>query len=114
MEEQKKNGILKNFIEIICNREKIYLNTNCIVYIERVNRQVQIVCENERYMIYDSLNNIGEKLPSEFIRCHIGYIVNSKFINSIGNKSIKIYNGEEISLGRAYKTQITEFLRQKE
>lgn len=114
METQKKNTLLKDFIEIICNREKIYLNTNCIVYIERVNRQVQIVCENEIYMIYDSLNNIGEKLPSEFIRCHIGYIVNSKFINSIGNKSIKIYNGEEISLGRAYKTQITEFLRQKE
>ena len=109
----QKNTILKDFIEIICNRETIYLNTNCIVYIERVNRKVQIVCENERYLIYDSLNNIEEKLPSDFIRCHIGYIVNSRFINSIGNKSIKIYNGEEISLGRAYKSKISAMLNQE-
>ena len=108
-EQKEKEG--NKFVPIVCNREKIYLNVNNIKYIERVSRKIRIVCEKGCFMINESLNIIGERLPEYFVRCHTGYIVNTKYINCLKNKNIVIKGGEEISLGRAYKSKVKDFIK---
>lgn len=98
-----KNKNKKGFMDVICEREKVFINLHEVLYIERNTRKVRIVAEDVEYMTYESLNSLIGRLPDNFIRCHTGYIVNMNYVKSIHTNYLVLKNDMKISIGRAYK-----------
>lgn len=93
----------KNFIEIVCAKEKVLINLNEVMHIERDTRKIRIVCTDVEYTTYESLNSLLERLPENFIRCHTGYIVNMDYVVSIHTNYLAMKDDRKISIGRTYK-----------
>lgn len=105
---QQSNYQMKaNFLEIICAKEKVLINLNEILYIERDSRKIRFVTNGAEYTTYDSLASLLSRLPENFIRCHTGYIVNINYVVSIHSNYLIMHNDQKISIGRTYKDAIT-------
>lgn len=94
-----------NFFEIICAKEKVLINLNEILYIERDSRKIRFVTNGAEYTTYDSLASLLSRLPENFIRCHTGYIVNINYVVSIHSNYLIMHNDQKISIGRTYKNR---------
>lgn len=94
------------FIEIICDNEHVFLNVQKIQYIERVARKIKIVSGTEEYFIYESLASVLKRLPSNFVRCHTGYIVNMNYVDSMHPNYLVMKDDCKISIGRTYKHSV--------
>lgn len=107
MKEAKKqknqSGIGKKFIEIVSGKEKVFLNLDEVMHIERDARKIRIICKEVEYTTYESLNSLMQRLPENFKRCHTGYIVNLDYVVSVHSHYLLMKNDEKISIGRTYK-----------
>lgn len=95
------------FIEIVCEKEKVLINLNEVMYIERDARKVRFVTKGCEYASYISLASLIKRLPDNFVRCHTGYIVNMDYVVSIHSNYLVINDGYKISIGRTYKSAVT-------
>lgn len=96
-----------NFFEIVCAKEKILINLNEVLYIERDARKIRFVTRGAEYTTYDSLASLLSRLPENFIRCHTGYIVNMDYVVSIHSNYLVMNDNKKISIGRTYKGEIS-------
>jgi len=73
-----------------------------VMYIEsRMNTSVFITI-NDEYYLRKTLNELCAILPSSFVRCHKGYIVNLLHATKTRTKYCQISNGKTLSVGRTY------------
>ena len=56
------------FIEIVCEKEKVLINLNEVMYIERDARKVRFVTKGSEYASYISLASLIKRLPDNFVR----------------------------------------------
>lgn len=77
----------------------MHISADRILYIEAFGRKTQIHLSDKT--VIDSNMSIGqfEKLCG-FIHCHRSYIVNLRYVRSIGKTEIQLDNGENIPLSR--------------
>lgn len=77
--------------------------SNDIIFIESIPNTHKLVIHfrkfpgmYDKFVIYESLNSLEEKLGNKFVRCHKSYIINRHHIKSINKKlrSIEMSNGE--------------------
>lgn len=84
--------------------ESKVLHLQDIIMITRNNRRLEIICKNHlSYQLWRSLDEMQERLPFQFFRCHKGFIINVNYIRGIqpfGQKTSQIFfNGcEETAL----------------
>lgn len=83
----KKEG---QFLSLRCNRRMITLPVSDILYIEREQRHCNIITESQRYSTNVALHKLLELLPSSFVRCHTGYIVNLHYVGELNRNYILI------------------------
>ncbi len=95
-----------NIIRVVSNRQRVDVNIDKILYIERKDRKIELVCKNHTYPVNDSLENLSRMLPESYIRCHTGYIVNLENVSAIHSKYILMDNGETVPIGRTYKNNL--------
>lgn len=90
-------------------RSTSFLNPNEIIYIEKEKNYVVFNLTNNRYR---ERSNIDEKLTDlsnyGFIRTHIGYIVNLKYILKLEGNSVILNNGSVIPVSKSYKQTVKE------
>jgi two-component system, LytTR family, response regulator len=79
---------------------------NDIEYAEANADYVNIVTNNEKYVVHSSMKNIEAKFPSnKFVRAHRSFIVNIEKANTIEENTL--YLGDKgIPIGRLYKEQL--------
>ena len=67
-------------------------------------------CAPERASFYDTLDNLEQKLDSDFVRCHRSFIIAKSRIKKVmlSKNLILLDNGYEIPLSRSYKSAIKE------
>jgi two-component system, LytTR family, response regulator len=77
-----------------------------IEYAEANADYVNIVTNNEKYVVHSSMKNIETKFPSnKFVRAHRSFIVNIEKANTIEENTL--YLGDKgIPIGRLYKEQL--------
>lgn len=70
---------------LIKGKEQIsFVETETILFVERVESSTRIVTDTEEYKTSVSLTDLEQKLPSErFMRCHKSYIINVNKITRI-------------------------------
>lgn len=85
-------------------RSTLFLNPDEIIYIEKEKNYVVFNLTNNKYR---ERSNIAEKLNDlrnyDFIRTHIGYIVNLKYISKLEGNSVILNNGGMIPVSKSYK-----------
>jgi len=97
------------YLIIKTDKKYVKLNYNDIIYIEGLKDYVKIHTEKERYLALVNLKNIELQLPSDiFIRVHRSFIVSMNKIKEIEGNTIKMFNGQEISIGKEYKDTFFE------
>ena len=74
-----------------------------IRYITRRGRRLVIVADEERET-YMNIRDILQELPSNFVRCHSGFIVNLDYADSVGGGNVTLKNGEKLPIGRQFKS----------
>ena len=84
-----------------------------ILYVEALNKMLNIRLETVEYSVYGSLEQYEKKLPTTFLRCHRGVIVNTRFIDKVrfSENYIRLKNGEQIPLSRTYKQNFKEMMK---
>lgn len=112
-----------NKIEPTVNEEDIFIRADRkfiriffkdIKYIKGMKDYVQIITEKEKYMTAMNIKTTNEQLPdNQFVRINKSYIINSDYIDSIGQDFVMV-SGDEIPLGRTYKESfIKRFVKGK-
>lgn len=79
-----------------------------ILYFEAREKRVFLNTASREYAFYDTLENLTAMLPAEFMRCHKGFIVNTKAIRrvALSKNEIELSHQRIIPLSRSYKADI--------
>ena len=122
--ENEMYNVLMDFIEKIIdeNEDGIWIDTcrgkikalfSNILYFEAYNKLLKVRLDAVEYSMYGSLEQYLKRLPSCFVRCHRGVIVNTRYIEKIrfSENYILLKNGEHISLSRTYKKNFKEMIK---
>lgn len=86
----------------------VCIRQNDIVYVERRERIIVVHTEKKEYQCYLSLSKILKQLSECFLRCHGGYVINYNYIEVVMRDSVRLTTGEEIPVGRTYRTTFHE------
>ena len=109
----------KEEIMVTKGQEIIRIPIKDVNFVEASGNYLNIRTDKEEIKIRETMTGIEQELKSKgFIRCHKGYLVNSKYITKLGNGQLDVeYNGftSDIPVGRSYekdvKRSILELLR---
>lgn len=96
---------------ILADRDgKVRLYCRDILYFEARAKKIYAALATEEYGFYDSMENLKERLPSYFIRCHRGYMVNLYHLKRYQSTAgICVLSTEaEIPVSRSYRQDMKE------
>lgn len=96
---------------ILADRDgKVRLNCRDILYFEARAKKIYAALDTEEYGFYDSMENLKERLPSYFIRCHRSYMVNLRHLKRYQSTAgICVLSTEaEIPVSRSYRQEMKE------
>lgn len=93
------------------NARKIWLKD--IVYIEAMGRTVKIQCIQDMVETYEQIGILEDKLKEkDFFRCHKGFLINLRFVDTFNRTQIRMENGDTVLLAkRRYDAFAKELLR---
>lgn len=84
---------------------------NLILFFESRNKKIYVSTQTKEYSFYDTLDNLQDRLPDSFLRCHRSFIVSGAHIKNIrlSQNYIELENGVSVPLSRSYKSVVKEF-----
>lgn len=103
---EKNEGIHSYVVE---TREgTIHLPYDQIYFFEAREKKIYVCIGKEEYGFYSSIDKLSEELPDYFMRCHRGFIVNTKKIKKVALSQNIIYlsDGFDVPLSRSYKAAL--------
>ena len=90
--------------------QMVRINFDEILYIKGEKEYVSLHFKDERLLVYKRMKDIESLLPSNFMRVHLSFIINTKHIvKVIGNKHVFI-GAEKIPIGGTYRTRIKDYI----
>ncbi len=77
-----------------------------VLYLERENRKIRVVCEQTSYLVSQSpAKLIPEVLSRHIVRCHQGYWVNLSKVRSVEKNEFVLASGTRIPISRSQREQ---------
>ena len=103
------------FVKTESKGKLLKINLPDIDYIEGMKNYVAIYCANKKTMVYTSMKDLEERLPSkDFIRVHKSFIIAIGRITGIEGNLVRLKDvTTEIQIGENYKPQLMEIIRNK-
>ncbi|WP_422080174.1 LytR/AlgR family response regulator transcription factor [Ulvibacterium sp.] len=102
----------QDFLYIKADRKVVKLDLGCIHYLESLNDKVIIHLTDREVVTTQRISYLAEKLPKQhFIRIHRSYIISLTHITAYNNIMVEV-KGRELPIGRNYRSQALEALRQ--
>lgn len=98
---------------VVATREgKIRIPYNQICYMEARDKKIYIRLRDREIAFYGTIEELEEKLPAIFLRCHRGFLVNRMYVEKImlSQNVIRLSHGMSVPLSRSYKPQFKELL----
>lgn len=107
----------KEEITVTKGQEIIRISINSIVFVESFGNYLNIRTDKEEIRIRETLTSIENELKHKgFIRCHKGYLVNSRFISKLGKGQLEILVGDslcDIPIGRSYEKDVRKAIMEQ-
>lgn len=90
-----------------------YINPAEILYIKATGNYVLIIIGNEQFVTHTSLNALEAALPkTDFIRISKSFMIAKGAIKKIEGNSIKLKNDQVVQLGRTYRQNFVNFVKE--
>lgn len=96
-------GTTSDHIFVNSNKRMIRIEFNNILFIDSIKDYVKIHTENDTIITKDKINSFVQRLPSNFLKVHRSYIINTEKIASFSAKDVVLLGGIEIPIGASYK-----------
>ena len=95
--------------------EYFTVNTNDILFFEAQGKRIAIKTRGQEILFYSNFESVLEKLPDWFVRCHKGYIVNTKQIiqTSFTKMTLSLKDQSCIPISRTYRDEIRFLVEEK-
>lgn len=93
LESEKEEVNRSNTFEILENRQKVLIDKDKIMYIERINRKIVIIEQEKQHEINSSIKKLESELGDGYIKISQGILVNKKYIDKIENEAVYLING---------------------
>ncbi|WP_430973709.1 LytR/AlgR family response regulator transcription factor [Sunxiuqinia rutila] len=98
------------FIFVRENKKEVKVPLCDILYIEGLGEYIQIHTKQRKVITKMGLNQVAEKLPSQFfLRIHKSYVICTSHVDAYTNTSLEIA-GVELPIGRRYKNEVLDML----
>ena len=98
-----------DYIYIKTGRTTDRIPIKIIRYVEKVKNYTIIYTTNTQYKERSTIEKKATQLlPMGFLRPHIGYIINVKFIDEILPQSVKLIDGTLIPLSKKYRKEVKQ------
>ncbi|MBQ9136710.1 MAG: LytTR family transcriptional regulator DNA-binding domain-containing protein [Lachnospiraceae bacterium] len=84
---------------------------NQIYYMEARDKKIYLRLQNKELAFYDTIEELEEKLPDTFLRCHRSFLVNQTYIEKIllSQSEIILSHNMSVPLSRSYKPRFKMF-----
>lgn len=103
--EKLKDSVEYIFVKVNNNLIKVFMRD--ILYIEALSDYVLIHTKEHQYIFLSTMKALVHRLPSNFVRIHRSFIVNTRNIDYIEDTSVVI-NKKILSISGTYKTDFYE------
>ena len=90
----------EDYLSLKVHKEVLRVPVREIRYLESQRRVVYIVTENERLEGYFKLNELEERLPEQFLRCHQSYLVNLDHVSRFRSDYLELMDGTQIPISK--------------
>lgn len=83
-----------------------------ILYFEARNKKIVVCTSRSETEFYATLENLTNKIPDYFLRCHKGFIVNKLLVDRVdlSQNALHLINGFQVPISRSFKTAVKEAL----
>lgn len=99
----------KRYLEITTQNEKVMLDLQQVLYVEKRRNQCVIHMEDSEIVCYETLKKLYERLDkSKFSFTHQGFIVNFDKIKEVKKDTVCFGAGREIPVSRRYQAELRE------
>jgi len=84
------------------------LRTCDILFFEAQGRKVALRTKAQEISFYSNFEQLTTQLPDNFLRCHRGYIVNTKKVRNVSfaESSISLSDGSNVPFSRTYRDAV--------
>lgn len=86
----------------------VALSPRKITHIESARRKVLVYQDGEVIEAYASISSLAKQLPSSFIRCHKGFLVNMNHIKELQATDVQLNDGTLIPLSQRRRSVVRE------
>ena len=95
--------------------EYFTVSTGDILFFEAQGKRIAMKTKGQEILFYSNFESVLERLPDWFIRCHKGYIVNTKQIvqTSFTKMALSLQDHSSIPISRTYRDEIRSLVEQK-
>ncbi len=99
----------ENEIMLKCEDSSIHISPDSIVYCEAVGKKTKVfTCDGQTLLCDTGISGLKNLLSGNFIHCHRSYLVNLRFVQSIGKAEIRLDNGTAVPLSRRLYKEVNE------
>lgn len=93
--------------------ETLRIPYNQIYYLEALDKKIYVRMKREEKGFYGTLDNLEEKLPESFVRCHRSFIVNWKHVEKMvrSQNLLILMDGMQVPFSRSYKAKLMELVQ---
>lgn len=93
----------KKTILVSQGSEKVVVNVDDILYLERVKRYTYLVLQSEKLRVKEDLTALATMLPNNFYRCHHSFMINFDKVSAMKKLSFFIGSEYSIPISRSYQ-----------
>lgn len=102
----------ENDIMLNCDEGSMHISPDMVVFCEAVGKKTHMHMRDKVIVCNSGISAVKNMLPEEFVFCHRSYIVNMRYVRSIGKTDIMLDSGEKIPLSRRLYKEVNErFIR---
>ena len=102
----------ENEIMLACDEGSIHVSPDMVISCEAVGKKTHVHLRDKVIVCNSGISTMKNMLPEEFVFCHRSYIVNMRYVRSIGKTDIMLDSGEKIPLSRRLYKEVNErFIR---
>lgn len=98
----------ENEIMLACDEGSIHVSPDMVVFCEAVGKKTHMHMRDKVIVCNSGISTVKNMLPEEFVFCHRSYIVNMRYVRSIGKTDITLDSGENIPLSRRLYKEVNE------
>lgn len=109
IERNKSENENESFV-VKSKSERFFVPYDRIIYFEARDKKIFLNTLQKEYGFYDTVEHLMSGLPDYFVRCHRGFVINSKKIKKIAfsENVICMQHNVMIPLSKSYKSKIKE------